>query len=229
MASVPLATLPGAHDREHGRALAREPFRRDCRRRARAHQRVVRTVADGERKSGLGMRVDEDREDRRKAVLRVVLADRDPLAGGRLGLLDIGGHHLPFARIAVEHDVALRLHVDAAERRACERRARRSRRTPPGSAARSCRCGRGSASCGSASLVPIGPILRLRGPARQRGRDRRAPGTRHEPPPGVHELSGCSLGLRRSGAGSRRLRGGAGPGTRSSSSGPTSRRPRRAP
>ena len=59
----PLCHAPGACDRKHGRVLAREPLRRDGRRRPGAHQRVVRAVADREREAGLGMRVDEDRED----------------------------------------------------------------------------------------------------------------------------------------------------------------------
>src|SRR5829696_4443473 len=61
------------------------------------------------------MRVDEDREDRRKFVLGVVLADRDPLAGGRLRLLDVRRHHLPLTLVAVEDDVALGFHVDPPE------------------------------------------------------------------------------------------------------------------
>ncbi len=42
------------------------------------------------------MRVDQDREDGRQVeALPVALADRHPLAGGRLRLLDVGGHRLP--------------------------------------------------------------------------------------------------------------------------------------
>src|SRR6266536_648642 len=53
-----LADAAGAEDREHLRVLAREPLRRDRRRGAGPHQRVVRAVADGERKTRLRMRVD---------------------------------------------------------------------------------------------------------------------------------------------------------------------------
>jgi hypothetical protein len=68
-----------------------------------------------EREAGLRVRVDQDREHRRQLVLRVVLADRHPLARRRFGLLDVRRHHLPLAPVAVEDDVALRLHVDAPE------------------------------------------------------------------------------------------------------------------
>ena len=109
------ADRAGADDGEHLRVLPREPLRGDRRRGARAHHRVVRAVADGERKAGLGVGVDQDREDGRQLELRVVLADRDPLAGGGGRVLDEGGHHLELAWIGVEDDVALRLHVDATQ------------------------------------------------------------------------------------------------------------------
>ena len=80
-----------------------------------AHDGVVGAVADREREAGLGMRVDQDREDGRQVeALAVALADRDPLAGRGLRLLDVGGHRLPLARELVEHDVALGIHVEAA-------------------------------------------------------------------------------------------------------------------
>ena len=121
VASVPSADAAGADDREHARVGACEPLRRDRGGGARAHQRVVRAVADREREPGLRVRVDEDREDGRQVVAGVVLADRDPLAGRGLRLLDLGGHDLPLALVAVEHDVALGLHVDAP--RPCMRKA----------------------------------------------------------------------------------------------------------
>src|SRR5439155_26040219 len=39
-------------------------------------------------------------------------ADRNPLARRRLGLLDVRRHRLPLARVLVEHDVTLRVHVE---------------------------------------------------------------------------------------------------------------------
>ncbi len=101
-----------ADDGEHPRVLSRQPFRGDGRRGARSHHRVVRAVADGERKAAFRVGVDQDREDRRQLEAGVVLADRDPLAGGGGRVLDEGGHDLELARIVVEDDVPLRLHVD---------------------------------------------------------------------------------------------------------------------
>ena len=114
------ADVARTHQGEDGRILAREPANGDRGGSPRAHHGVVAAVHDGERKAGLGFGVDQDREDRRQVELgAVVLADRDPLAGGGLGhagagrLLDIGGHDLPLARILVEHNVALGLQVAA--------------------------------------------------------------------------------------------------------------------
>ena len=110
-----LADAARAEDREDARVGSCEPLRRDRGGRSRPHERVVRPVADREREPRLGVRVDEDREDGRQIEAGVVLTDRDPLAGRCLRLLDPGGHDLPLAAVAVEHDVALGLHVDAPE------------------------------------------------------------------------------------------------------------------
>ena len=110
-----LGHVAGADDREDLRLRPRHPLRGHRSRGAGALDRVVRAVADGEREARLRIGVDEDREDGGEVVLvAVVLADRHPLAGRGLRLLDVGGHRLPLARILVEHDVALGVHVEAA-------------------------------------------------------------------------------------------------------------------
>src|SRR5215213_4709354 len=107
--------VSGADDGEHLAVLTRQVLRGDRRRGTGAHHGVVATVAYGEREPGLGVGVNEDREDGRQIEPgAVLLADGDPLAGGRLGIFYVGGHHLPLARVLVEHYVALRLHVVAA-------------------------------------------------------------------------------------------------------------------
>ena len=83
-------------------------------------------VHDGEREAGLGLGVDQDREHGGEIEFGAVLeADGDPLArrggGGGLRLLNVGGHDLPLARILVQHDMALGLHIDAALAHAPER------------------------------------------------------------------------------------------------------------
>ena len=107
--------VAGADDREDLRLGARHPLGGHGRRGAGALHRVVRAVADRERKARFGVGVDQDREDGGEVELvAVVLADRDPLARRGLGLLDVGRHGLPLARVLIEDDVALRIHVVAA-------------------------------------------------------------------------------------------------------------------
>src|SRR5207244_3866309 len=106
-----LRHVTGADDRQRLRVGARHPLHRYGRRRPRPHDGVEAPVADGEREAGLGMRVDEDREDGRQIeALPVLLADRNPLARSGLGGFDVGGHRLPLTGVLVEHDVTLRFH-----------------------------------------------------------------------------------------------------------------------
>src|SRR4051812_37390771 len=59
------------------------------------------------------MGIDQDRKyGRQIVVLAVVFADRHPLARRGLGLLYIGRHRLPFARILRKDDVPFGVHVE---------------------------------------------------------------------------------------------------------------------